>query len=282
MRRIVPLLVSVVAPQPKGLPPPLSHAEELAYGPAPLQRLDFYPPLEPDGAAPMIVFAHGGGWRSGDKGRTTGYTKTNHFLRRGFAFASVNYRLVPAARVEDQAQDLADALALLVRLAPGRGVDPRRIVLMGHSAGAHLAALVTTDPTYAQAAGVDPQRLAAVVLLDGAAYHVASQSAGGLPLVGGIYAAAFGRDPDRHARLSPALHAETATGRFLILYVQRPTAREQSEALAQALRRGGAGVALHPIAHRGLRGHLQLNRALGDPAHPATAIVDAWIDAALA
>ncbi|WP_375288852.1 alpha/beta hydrolase [Sphingomonas sp.] len=282
MRRIVPMLVSVLAPQPRGVPPPLSRAEELAYGPAPLQRLDFYPPLDGSAPVPLVVFVHGGGWSRGDKGRTTGYTKANHILRRGLAFASLNYRLVPLATVEQQAQDVADALALLFREASARGVDPRRIVLMGHSAGAHLAALVVTDRAYARHAGIDPQRLAGTILLDGAAYDVARQSAGGLPFVSGLYGAAFGRDPERHARLSPTLHAETTTGRFLILWVQRPSAAEQSQGLAQALRRGGAQVETHAIPHRGLRGHLQLNRALGDPAHPATAIVDRWIDGVLA
>lgn len=279
MRRIVPLLVSVVAPQPRGVAPPASAAEEIAYGAGPLQRLDFYPPLNASEPVPLIVFVHGGGWSRGDKARTTGHTKINHFLRRGFAVASINYRLVPQARVEDQAHDVAAAVALLLRESPARGVDPRRIVLMGHSAGAHLAALVATDPSFARVAGFDPRRLAGIALLDGAAYHVASQAAGGLPFLSGMYAAAFGRDPERHARLSPAIHAERAAGRYLILWVQRPTAPEQSLALAQALRRGGAEVETHAIPHRGLKGHLQLNRALGDPAHPATAIVDTWTDA---
>ena len=75
-----------------------------------------------------------------------GSAKLEHWRALGYAVASVNYRLVPDARVEDQAADIAAALALLKQRAAQLGFDGTRIALVGHSAGAHLVALVGTDP----------------------------------------------------------------------------------------------------------------------------------------
>eukprot|EP01136_Pigoraptor_vietnamica_P021148 Opistho-1_new@70999 len=127
------LLIAPVAAQRPAVPQP----REIAFGADPLQRFDFYPAESAKGPAPLFVFVHGGGWTRGDKRNATGAAKIAHFTGRGYAFASINYRLVPDARVEDQAQDVADGLARLVRDARALGVDPNRIVLAGHSAGAH-------------------------------------------------------------------------------------------------------------------------------------------------
>ena len=74
-----------------------------------------------------------------------------HYPGQGYAFASINYRLVPAATVEEQASDVANAVKALIDRAGSVGVDRRRIVLMGHSAGAQLVALVGTDERYLRA-----------------------------------------------------------------------------------------------------------------------------------
>lgn len=258
----------------------LPQAREIAFGADALQRLDFYPAANGKGPAPLFVFVHGGGWKRGDKRNATGAAKIAHFTGRGFAFASCNYRLVPDARVEDQAQDVADALARLIRDAKALGADPGRIVLAGHSAGAHLAALVATDPQYLKRAGVDMKRLKGVILLDGAAYDVPAQSGEGPPIMRPTYAQAFGTDPARQRALSPTLHAAAPNApRFLILHVEREDGRRQSEALAQALRKAGTQAEVRALRGRGLRGHMEINRSLGDPDYPGTAIIDDWIDA---
>ncbi|MDF2383287.1 alpha/beta hydrolase [Nostoc ellipsosporum NOK] len=256
-------------------------AREIAYGTAQLQKLDFYKGA--GDAAPLVVFVHGGGWQRGDKGNATGAAKIAHFTGRGFAFASVDYRLVPGATVEQQAQDVADSLAYLVQHARALGVDSGKIVVMGHSAGAHLAALVATDPAYLRKAGWGVDKLAGVVLLDGAAYDVPAQMADGPRIMGGTYDAAFGRDPARQRALSPTLQAAAPNARdFLILHVERADGTRQSEALGRALAAAGAHVTVQGFAGRGLRGHMEINRALGDPGYPATAVVDRWIDTVLA
>jgi arylformamidase len=254
--------------------------QELAYGGDPLQKLDFYAPAaKASGPAPLIVFVHGGGWKRGDKSNATGAEKIAHFTVKGYAFASIDYRLVPNATVEQQAADIAGALAMLVRDAARLGIDPSRIVLMGHSAGAHLAGLVGTDPRYLQAAGLGVDRLKGVILLDGAAYDVPAQMSDGPRIMQSTYAAAFGSDPARQRTLSPTLQAAAPNApAFLILHVERDDGARQSEALGAALKAAGARVEIRGLQGRGLRGHMAINRSLGDPAYEGTPIVDAWLD----
>jgi len=270
------LLAAPVAAQRPVIPEP----HEIAYGTDALQRMDLYGAVSPKTSVPLIVFVHGGGWKRGDKRNATGAAKIAHFTGRGYAFASVNYRLVPDAKVEDQAQDVANAIARLIRDARSLGVDPSRIVLAGHSAGAHLSALVATDPRYLKRAGAGLERLKGVILLDGAAYDVPVQAGEGPGIMRPTYAQAFGTDPARQRALSPTLHAAAPNApRFLILHVEREDGRRQSEALAQALRKAGTNAEVRALRGRGLRGHMEINRALGDPDYPGTAIVDDWIDA---
>jgi hypothetical protein len=114
-----------------------ARAQAMSYGTDPAQVLDFWPASKSPnaGRSPLIVFVHGGGWKRGSKDNATGRLKPEHYPSQGYAFASINYRLVPAATVEQQA---ADAAAALKALCARADVDPRRLVLMGHSAGAHL------------------------------------------------------------------------------------------------------------------------------------------------
>ena len=266
------LALAAAAPQP---------ARQLAYGTSPLQSLDFYA-APARGSAPLIVFVHGGGWKRGDKGNATGAAKIAHFADEGYAFASVDYRLVPEARVEEQAQDVASAVAYLAANAKRLGIDPGRIVLMGHSAGAHLAALVATDPRYLRAAGLELDRLAGVVLLDGAAYDVPAQMRDGARIMRQTYAQAFGDDEARQRALSPTLQAAAPNARsFLILHVDREDGTRQSEALGRALMEAGADVRIEAVPGEGLRGHMAINRSLGEADYPATAIVDAWLEQTL-
>jgi acetyl esterase/lipase len=252
---------------------------EMAYGKDPLQTLAFWPPSTKSARpAPLILFVHGGGWKRGDRTNATGKAKVAHFPAQGYALASINYRLVPAATVEQQAADVAAALAHVRAHAGELGIDPARIVLMGHSAGAHLVALVGTDPRYLAAAGLDETALAGVVALDGAAYDVPGQMQVGARFMGPTYAQAFGTDPARQRALSPSLQAAPPNApAFLILHVQRKDGIAQSQGLADALRKGGTSVRIEAFEGRGLQGHMDINRKLGLPDYPATALVDRWL-----
>ena len=256
----------------------------LAYGALPEQKLDYYPPsLSTCSAPPLIVFVHGGGWERGSRENATGSAKIRHFTAKGYAFATIDYRLVPGATVEQQAQDVATALAWLVAHARALGFNPNRMVLMGHSAGAHLAALVATDPRYMHAQDLMLDQLRGVVLLDGAAYDVPAQMAEAGRFMAPIYTKAFGTDPVRQRALSPLAHTSGPNVlSFLILHVQREDGTRQSEALAAALRAEGSKVELQGFEGRGLRGHVAMNRQLGEADYPATAVVDRWLSATFA
>lgn len=251
-------------------------ATEIAYGKDPLQRLDFWKAKKAN--APLVIFVHGGGWKRGDKRNATGQFKAPHYLDQGYAFASINYRLVPQATVEQQATDVASTVAHFRNNARTLGIDPKRIVLMGHSAGAHLSALVGTDPQFMRNAGLNISALAGVIPLDGAAYDVPRQMVDGARIMRDTYTQAFGTDLQRQRALSPTLQAAAPNApAFLILHVDREDGARQSAALADALRKNGAKVTLQAFEGKGLRGHADINRKLGDPDYPATPVVDDWL-----
>ena len=254
------------APSPEGL-------VELAYGDDPRQRLDFTP--APARSAPLVLFVHGGGWRRGDK-RIAGHMAT-HFHGRGYAFAAINYRLVPDARPDAQAADVAAAIAMLVRDARWFGVDADRIMLIGHSAGAHLVALVGTDPTYLAAHRIPISSIDGVVPLDGAGYDVPRQLAAAGPLLRRIYLNAFGDEPGYQRRVSPISHAASPNAaRFLILHVaSRPDdAGAQSTALAAALQRARTPAEVEAVEGT----HMTIFRGFGGAGHRATELVDAFAE----
>jgi acetyl esterase/lipase len=253
-----------------------SQKQTLAYGKDQLQRVDFWAGAGRN--APLVVFVHGGGWKRGDKRMMDGSAKLKHWQELGYAVASVNYRLVPDNSVEDQAADVAAAVAHLKSNARRLGFDDQRIALIGHSAGAHLVALVGTDPAYFRTAGLSLNDVVGVIPLDGAAYDVAYQLEIGAPLMHKTYVQAFGNDPARHRKLSPTLQANGPNApEFLILHVQRQDAIKQSKELGEALRKSGTPAKVQGFPGRGLRGHAQINRQLGEKDYAATQVVDTFL-----
>lgn len=260
----------LAAQRMRASPPP--GTVEIAYGADPLQKLDYTHIAGRD--APLVLFVHGGGWRRGDK-RMAAHMAA-HFHDEGYAFASVNYRLVPDATVDQEAQDVAAALARLLREP---GVDGRRILLIGHSAGAHLVALVGTDPSYLGAHDIPLSAIAGVVPLDGAGYDVPRQLAAAGPFLQRLYTNAFGTDPAFQRRVSPINHVTAPNaGRFLLLHIaSRPDdSGAQSEALGAALRAAGTPAEVESVDGS----HGDIFRGWGQPGHRATALTDAFARAA--
>lgn len=252
--------------------------QSLAYGTDPLQVLDYWPAQGLKGRAPLVVFVHGGGWKRGSKDNAGGLWKAPHYTSEHFAYAAINYRLVPDASVEQQAADVAASLKYLIDHAAALGIDPRRIVLMGHSAGAHLVALVGTDEQYLKGAGLSFASIRGVILVDGAAYDVPRQIADGGNFMHDTYLQAFGAEPGRQRALSPTLQAAAPNApSFLLIHVQRKDGVAQNVALEVALNQAGTPVSRQVFPGDGLKGHMTINRSLGDPSYAATPVVDAWL-----
>lgn len=252
--------------------------QTLRYGSDSLQQLDFYRAKGGNGAAPLIVFVHGGGWKRGSKEMAASRYAPAHFTGLGYNYASIDYRLVPDATVEQQGADVAAAVKALLDRSAMLGIDPHRVVLMGHSAGAHLVALVGTDERYLKGAGLSFADLAGVIPNDGAAYDVPRQIAEGGNFMHDTYVQAFGTDPARQRALSPTLQAAAPNApAFLLIHVQRPDGIAQAKELEAALKAAGTRVERRDFPGEGLRGHGEINRELGNPDYAATGVVDDWL-----
>ena len=156
----------------------------LRYGDHDRQVVTVYPAAAP--RPPLAVYIHGGAWRMGSPARVR--AKPQWFGEAGWAFASVGYRVLPDAQVEEQAQDVAAGLRALRADAGRLGFDPDRILIMGHSAGAHIAMMTALDPRYLKAQGLGTEVIKGVIGLAGP-YDF-------LPLTTDSSKIAFGQWPD--------------------------------------------------------------------------------------
>lgn len=247
-------------------------ATEVAYGEHPRQRLDLYGAGEPGTARPVMVYVHGGGWRRGDKGRV--HSKAEYFGRLGYLFVSVNYRLTPEVQHPGHAQDVAAAVAWVLGHAEEVGGDPGQVYLMGHSAGAHLAALVAAAPVYLGAHGKGPRDIAGVILLDGAGYDILMTRDRGPWLYDRLYRPAFGEDPEVLAEASPASYAAPGIAPHLIFHVDRRLGRLQSRAYAEALAESGVAVEVLELPSKS---HRDVNVDLGVPGEPMNDVLDEFL-----
>lgn len=137
---------------------------DVAYGAMPRNTLDVYRPAH-SGAAPVVVFFHGGGWNAGDKSL---YKFVGAALaEQGYVAVVPNYRLYPQARFAEQMQDSAQAVSFVQRHAAEWGGDVQRVYVMGHSAGAHLAMMLGVNDSYLAAAGGSTRALRGVIGLAG-------------------------------------------------------------------------------------------------------------------
>ena len=174
--------------------------------------------------------------------------------------------------------DIAAAIRAVLSRSHELGVDPDKVVLMGHSAGAHLVALVGTDQRYLKDVGLSFTNLKGVITLDGAAYDVPRQMQEGPQIMKATYQAVFGGNKTRQQAVSPTYQAGAPNvARFFILHVQRTDGIAQSNALAAALKRGGTDVEILSVPGTGLQGHGEINRRMGDPSYVPTAAVDQWL-----
>ncbi|MDR5745600.1 alpha/beta hydrolase [Caballeronia sp. LZ029] len=141
-------------------------ADGIAYGKEPRERLDVYAPESRDRAnLPVVVYFYGGGWQSGHRSdsRDVGEALAAH----GIVTVAPDYRIYPEAVFPGFLDDAAAAVRWARDHAHEFGGDPRRIFLMGHSSGAHMAAMLATDPRYLAAQGIANTSLAGMIGLAG-------------------------------------------------------------------------------------------------------------------
>lgn len=242
-----------------------------------LLSLDIYTPTAPatSGGYPVMVMVHGGGWRAGDKANdAVGREKAAFFTAQGYVYVSVNYRLSPAVKHPTHAEDVARALVWVAEHIKDYGGDPGRLTLMGHSAGAHLAALVATDGSHLAKMGKSPAMIDGVILLDTAGYDIPRNmeitSEGLIKNV--IFRNAFGKDPKVWAEASPINHVKAGGKfpRFLVFYTDRKTSGPISRDFAAALRKAGTSAAA--VLTKG-KTHTTLNLNIGDPGDEPTKLL---------
>jgi acetyl esterase/lipase len=139
---------------------------DISYGSHHRQALDLYLPNMPAAKpAPVVLFFYGGSWKNGQRAH---YRFVGQALAsQGIAVAVADYRLFPEVRFPAFVEDGAKALAMLHQTAPKYGLDRDRIFLAGHSAGAHLAALLAFNPHYLKDAGLDKSAIAGFIGLAG-------------------------------------------------------------------------------------------------------------------
>ncbi len=239
------------------------------------QTLDVYSPSEGKNH-PIIVWIHGGGWRIGDKRGVQ--QKPQAFVDKGFVFVSTNYRFVPNATMDGIAGDIAKAIKWAHDHAEEYGGDPKSIFVAGHSAGAHLAALVCTDESYLKAEGLSLSNIKGCFPVDTAVYDAVKQIKDRGPRRSRLYTSAFGPSEKLQEKYSPITHVakDKEIPPFLILHVaSRPDSTAQSKAFAKALQ--AAGVEAKTVAGEG-KTHGTINHDLGMPDDAPTKAVFAFLD----
>jgi len=193
-------------------------------------RLDIYRP-KTDAPAPVVMFVHGGGLVQGDKQL---YARLGEYLSaQGFVAVVPNHRLSPDVSHPAHVEDIVAAFAWVHANVARHGGDPSRILVMGHSAGAYLAALMGMDPRYLAKHGLTASSIRAVVPISGF-FHVERIAVERPKTVWGSERATW-------LEASPARYVRRDVPPMLLLYAQNDTKerRQESLDLAAALRAAG-------------------------------------------
>ncbi len=227
--------------------------EGVPYGPDPRQRLDVYRPLGADGDAPVVVFFYGGRWQRGSREayRLLAYTLT----RRGFVVVVPDYRLSPEVEFPVFVEDGARAVAWVREHVARFGGSPDRIALAGHSAGAHIAALLTLDEHYLRDAGIPRGTVRGTVGLAGP-YDF-------LPFTDADVRALMG-PPEQWPETQPIRFVDGTEPPMLLLYGARDRTVRPGNSLRLAERIDKAGGCARTIAYPGL-GHIGIVVAFAAP-----------------
>jgi acetyl esterase/lipase len=250
------------------------------------QVLDVYSPQDAK-HLPVVFWIHGGGWETGDK--TSVQIKPQFFTNKGFVFASTNYRLLPSVDMATIVRDIAKSVSWVHDHIADYGGDPNRLLIMGHSAGAQLAALICTDDRYLKAEGLSLAIIKGCVPVDGDTYDVPAiietaetrRRVHHLPQAKFGHREKFGNDPAKHRDFSAVTHVarDKRIPPFLILHVaDHPDTSAQALRLGNALKDAGVSTTVFGAKETN---HRRLNENLGSPDDPATKALIVFLGKAL-
>ena len=252
------------------------------------QTLNVYlPASKPAKPAPVIFWIHGGGWQGGEK--TNVQLKPKFFTDLGYVFISTNHRYVKAVPMSEIFADLAKSLRWTHEHAAEFGGDPARIVIMGHSSGAQLAAYLAIDERPLKAEGLSLKMFKGCVPVDADTFDIpavialatANRKAAGKPEPKYGHREIFGGQPERWTDYSAVTHVAAGKGipPFLILYDEAAALTpDQAKRLASALT--SKGIPARAFGAQNTN-HGKINTDLGLPNDPSTAELLAFLKSIL-
>jgi acetyl esterase/lipase len=224
------------------------------------------------------VFTYGGGWHSGSRKSVAPVGEKLRSL--GFGAALLSHRLAPKDRFPAQIEDVAAAFAWVKRNIAGKGGDPHRVFLMGHSSGAHLSLLLASDPRYLTAHGLSPADVSGCIGLsspvdleprkDGKGY--------GNALMAGRGADVFARDVSVMRDASPVVHVGKGLPRILLVVGERdfPMLAGDAHVFVEKVKGAGGSAAIFVAPDRD---HMGVVRSLTEDDSPVLKqVVDFLID----
>jgi acetyl esterase/lipase len=258
----------------------------IAYGSEERQVLDVYTPSQAKNL-PVVFWIHGGGWETGDKSSVQ--VKPRAFVDKGFVFVSTNYRLLPKVDMETIVRDIAKSIHWVHDHIAEYGGDPQRLLIMGHSAGAQLAALICTDDRYLKAEGLSLAIIKGCVPVDGDTYDIPAmietaetrRRVHGQPQLKFGHREKFGNDPAKHRDFSAVTHVAKGKGipPFLIMHVAaQPDNTAQAQRLANVLKSAGIKARVYGAQESS---HNKINTDIGLPDDPGTKALFEFVSDAL-
>ncbi len=234
-------------------------------------KLDVYKPERSGGLfgrkRPVVLYIHGGGWVVGDRKRV--YNMPQWLTSKGYVFVAMDYRKIPNTTIDGQVRDVTAAISWTRRNIRRHGGDPNRIVLMGHSAGAHLSALVAAQGKATGLRGIIPNDVQAYDLL---AYATKRGS------IGAMFGTAFTNEPKNWIKWSPATYARKTRKMppHLILYSRSQGERRRSISVGYANLIKGLGTRTE-IFHGTAYSHGAIAARLGRSGDAATKAIERFL-----
>lgn len=236
---------------PSEIPPDVVETKDIEYGRVgdrPL-LLDLYMPVSPQNPVPVLLFIHGGGWYKGDRADYKYYTV--YYAQKGYAAASISYRLSDDAKFPAAVEDAKCAVRWVRANASTYGFEPDSIAVIGGSAGGHLAMMVgytAGDPALEGNSGhpESSSQVRAVVNFYGPS-DLTTETARTASEVTRFLGITYDENPQRFAQASPITYIDGDCPPTLIFHgtVDQLVPYEQSEILARKLKAAGVPCELH-------------------------------------